>query len=176
MSVQYTGGVQYNGGCSVHQGDIMSTLGGYHEYTGRISWVRWGCSVHWADIMSTLGWYHDKCGEGHCKNNWICMETPLYWTSPGVLMISPTLIMLSPWCTEQPHAVLMIFPQTHHGIPHCTEHPLVYSMISPWCTEHLPVYCTPPGLLHRHYAGWDSCWRLLPGTKACLFTIFSSVS
>ena len=46
MSVQYTEGrgVQYTGGCSVHQrdimrklggGDIMSILGGYHEYTGR---------------------------------------------------------------------------------------------------------------------------------------------
>ena len=42
MSVQYTGGVQYNGGCSVHRGDIMSTVGGYYEYTGG---------------------YHDKCGE-----------------------------------------------------------------------------------------------------------------
>ena len=25
---------EYTGGCSVHQGDIMSTPGGYHEYTG----------------------------------------------------------------------------------------------------------------------------------------------
>ena len=37
---------EYIGGCSVHQGDTMrtlgdtmSTLGGYHEYIG-------GCSVH----------------------------------------------------------------------------------------------------------------------------------
>ena len=41
MSVQYTGGVQYNRGCSVHLKDIMSTVG---------------------DIMSTPGAYHDKCG------------------------------------------------------------------------------------------------------------------
>ena len=47
MSVQYTGDVQYNGGCSIHRRDIMSTvgdimatlgvfstLGGYQEYTG----------------------------------------------------------------------------------------------------------------------------------------------
>ena len=34
----------------------MSSVGGYHEYTG-------GCSVHWGDIMSTpAGGYHDKCG------------------------------------------------------------------------------------------------------------------
>ena len=53
---------EYTGGCSVHRGDIMSTpgayhdeCGGYHEYTG-------GCSVHWGDTMSTLGVYHDECG------------------------------------------------------------------------------------------------------------------
>ena len=39
------------GGCSVHRGvfstlgDIMSTLGGYHEYIRGCS-VHWGCSVH----------------------------------------------------------------------------------------------------------------------------------
>ena len=57
-----SGDVQYIGGCSVHRGDIMSTLGdiistsggimmnvgGYHEYIG-------GCSVHRRDIMSTSG-------------------------------------------------------------------------------------------------------------------------
>ena len=41
MSVQYTGGVQYNGRCSVHRGNIMSTLG---------------------DIMIDVG-------EGHWENN-----------------------------------------------------------------------------------------------------------
>ena len=47
-------GVQYNGGCSVHQGNIMTTVG---------------------DIMSTLGeyehtgGYHDKCQEGHWEDN-----------------------------------------------------------------------------------------------------------
>ena len=45
---QYIGGVQYIGGCSVHQGvfstsgDTMSTSGAYHEYNG-------------GDIMSTSG-------------------------------------------------------------------------------------------------------------------------
>ena len=36
-------------------GDIMSTPGGYHEYTG-------GCSVHRGVIMSTPGGYQDACG------------------------------------------------------------------------------------------------------------------
>ena len=53
--------VQYRGGCSVPWGvfstvgDIMSTVGGYHEYRGGISWVPWG-------VFSTVGGYHDKCG------------------------------------------------------------------------------------------------------------------
>ena len=63
-----SGDVQYIEGCSVHWGDIMSTLGGYHEY------IR-GCSVHQrdtirtsGDIMSTsgdvqyIGGIHDTCG------------------------------------------------------------------------------------------------------------------
>ena len=36
-------------GCSVHWGDIMSTPGGYHEYTGGIPRCMWGV------IMSTTG-------------------------------------------------------------------------------------------------------------------------
>ena len=33
---------------SVHRGDIMMNVGGYHEYIG-------GCSVHRRDTMSTSG-------------------------------------------------------------------------------------------------------------------------
>ena len=33
----------------------MSTSGGYHEYIG-------GCSVHRGDIMMNVGGYHDECG------------------------------------------------------------------------------------------------------------------
>ena len=40
----------------------MSTLGGYHEYTG-------GCLVHWGDIMSTPGDIMINVGEGHWENN-----------------------------------------------------------------------------------------------------------
>ena len=48
MCVQYIGGSSVHRGCSVHQGDTMSTLGGYHEYIGE-------CSVHWGDIMMNVG-------------------------------------------------------------------------------------------------------------------------
>ena len=51
MSVNYTGGVQYNGGCSVHRGDIMSTLGVFSTL---------------GDILRTPGGY---VGEGHWENN-----------------------------------------------------------------------------------------------------------
>ena len=40
----------------------MSTVGGYHEYTG-------GCSVHWGDIMSTLVDIVINVGKGHWENN-----------------------------------------------------------------------------------------------------------
>ena len=45
MSVQYSEGFQ----CT---GDIMSTVGGYHEYTG---------------VFSTLGGYHEYTGGYHDK-------------------------------------------------------------------------------------------------------------
>ena len=32
-----SGDVQYIGGCSVHRGDIMIHVAGYHEYIGGIS-------------------------------------------------------------------------------------------------------------------------------------------
>ena len=43
-----SGDVQYIRGCSVNRRDTMSTLQGYHEYTG-------GCSVHQGDIMMHVG-------------------------------------------------------------------------------------------------------------------------
>ena len=50
---------EYTGRCSVHRGlsrvhcgDIKMHVGGYHEYTG-------GCSVHRRDTMSTPGGYHE---------------------------------------------------------------------------------------------------------------------
>ena len=53
-----SGDVQCIGGCSVHRGDIISTLGvfstsgGYHEDI-------MGCSVHRGDIMMHVGGYHE---------------------------------------------------------------------------------------------------------------------
>ena len=65
---------QYIGGCSVHQGDIMSNrgmfstsgdvqyIGGYHEYIGGYHEYIGGCSVHWRDTMSTSGGYYEYIG------------------------------------------------------------------------------------------------------------------
>ena len=65
MCVQYRGGAQYRGGCSVPWGisrvpwgDITSTVGGYLEYRGR-------CSVPWGDIMINVGGYHEYRGGYH---------------------------------------------------------------------------------------------------------------
>ena len=61
MSVQYTGGMQYTRGCSVHQGDIMSTLEGYHEY---------------------IRGYHDKCGGRSLEKQLNLYETPAVLNIP----------------------------------------------------------------------------------------------
>ena len=47
MCVQYRGGAQYRGGCSVPWGDIMSTVGDILSTVG---------------VFSTVGENHDKCG------------------------------------------------------------------------------------------------------------------
>ena len=113
----------------VHRG-IFSTMGGYHDECGGIPWVHRGmfstsegCSVHqrdvqyiggipWVhrgDITSTLGdvqcigglsWY--MWGSNLIKSFQFLLKTPMYWTSPNVLMISPDVLMVSPWCTEHP--------------------------------------------------------------------------
>ena len=54
MCVQYCGGAQYRGGCSVPWGDIMSTVGGYHEYRGGVQY-RGGIMINVGDILSTVG-------------------------------------------------------------------------------------------------------------------------
>ena len=137
----------------VHQG-MFSTLGRYHEYIG--------------DIMSTSG---DVQYIGVFNRNWKVFTsllpdmyhdiTPMYWTSPDVLMISPDVLMVSPWCIHgiplmhwTSPDVVMISPHMYHDIPQCTEHPPMYSWYPPmyWtppnvlnipqCTEHPPMYWT----------------------------------
>ena len=164
---------QYIGGCSVHQGDIMSTSRG-------VSWVNW-------EMSSTLGGYQDECGGYHeyirgCSvyrrdimheyNDWCLVHVS--WYSPTVLNM--------PRCTHD-------IPCCNHGIPQCTEHPLMYSwypsdvlntptnalMISPdvlmvspnvllvslncshgipRCTEQPPMYWKSNDVLKTHYTGW----------------------
>ena len=53
--LEYRGGVQYRGGCSVPWWDIMSTVEGYLEYRG-------GCSVPWGHIMMHVGGFHEYRG------------------------------------------------------------------------------------------------------------------
>ena len=54
MCVQYRGGIQY-------RGDIMSTVGGYHEYRGGYLEYRGGVQyrggimINVGDILSTVG-------------------------------------------------------------------------------------------------------------------------
>ena len=134
MSVQYTGGVQYNGGCSVHWG-YHEFSGGYHEYTGGVQYT--------GRYHEYTGGYHDKCG-----GRSLGKQLNLYG-NPSVLNI--------PRCTHDiPHSHHGI-PQYTHGIPQGTEHPrcthdiptLLMIFTPPpsvlndilQCIEHPPVYC-----------------------------------
>ena len=62
-----SGDVQYIGGCSVHKGDTMSTLGdimstlGGVQYIGDIMMHVGDIMMHVGDIMSTSVGYHDAC-------------------------------------------------------------------------------------------------------------------
>ena len=158
--------------CAVHRGCVVqrgmfSTLegyheysGGYHEYSGGYHEYTGGCSVHRFDIMSTLGDIMINVGEGHWENNWICMETPVYWTFLDVLKLSPTLIVESlqcthgiPRCTEHiplylsyPPTLIVESHQYTHGIPRCTKHIPLYSRYPPHSSWYPPVYSGYPPL------------------------------
>ena len=67
MCVQYRGGAQYRGGCSVPWGDILSTVGGYHDKCGGYHEYRGGVQYR--------GGYHEYCGgyleyHGGCSVPW----------------------------------------------------------------------------------------------------------
>ena len=172
--VQYIGGLQYIGGCSVRRG-VFSTSGGYHEYIGGvqyiggISWVHQGMFSTLGDTMSTSGytmstsggisWVHQGCsvhrgvimmhmGEKVGKNLSISIE------NSNVLNISR--------CTEHPPMyswylpdVLMISPWCIHGIPPCIMVSQMYSWYPsdvlniPPCTHDIPPMYSwyPPNVL-----------------------------
>ena len=148
---------EYRGGCLVPWGDTilwnLSTMGGYHDACGRISWVPWGCSVPWGTQI-TIDF------------------PPQYWTPSTVLMISPTCIMISPMVLNIPHSTQDNPPQ-YSWYPHGTEHPHGTQDIPPWYwtppwysrypprySWYPPRYWTPPTVLktptvlHTHYTGW----------------------
>ena len=101
-----SGDVQYIGGCSVHRGDIMSTLGEYHDECGGYHEYIGGCSVHQRDTMSTSGGYHEYIGgcSVHRRESWYM------WGSNLIKILSISI--------ENSNVL---------NIPQCTEHPLMYS-------------------------------------------------
>ena len=146
----------------------MSTSGGYHEYNG-------GCSVHRGDIMIHVGEQGDKSLSSYIENPDVlnisrcthdiphmhydilrCTQRippmylwyppmyswypPMYsWyppmylryppdvlmVSPDVLMVSPDVLMVSPDVLMVSPDVLMVSPDVPN-IPRCTEHPSMY--------------------------------------------------
>ena len=130
---EYIGGISW-----VHRGDTMSTSGGYHEYIGE-------CSVHRGDIMMHVGEKVDISLSIYIENSDVlnisrCThdiphmhhDPPMYWTSPDVLMIFPTCIIISTRCTEHPRCT--------YGIPpHASWYPPHASWYSP---DVLNIHCT----------------------------------
>ena len=99
MSVQYTGGVQYNRGCSAHRGIPwvhwgVQYTGGYHEYTGR---------------------YHDKCGgkslgkQLNLYGNPSVLKKPQCTEHLPVYSWYPPHSSWYPQCTEHPPLYSMIY-------------------------------------------------------------------
>ena len=93
---------EYIGGCSVHRGDIMIHVGGYHDTCGGYHEYMGGCSVHRGDTMSTSGGYHEYIGgcsvhRGMFSTSEFSIEIERILSS-----CSPTCIMISLRCTEHP--------------------------------------------------------------------------
>ena len=176
----------------------MSTLGGYHEHIGGISWV------HRRDTISTLVRYHEYIGGYHEYVGGIS------WVHRGMFSIlgfsteierflltcSPTCIMISPRCTHgippmywTSPDVLMMSPHMHHDIPPMYWTPPDVLMMSPQCTHGIPsMYWTCPDVLNTHYTGclyWEtsppgktgrSVWYQLLYFFTVVFYIFSETS
>ena len=136
--------VQYIEGCSVHWRDTMSTSG--------ISWVHWGCSVHRGDIMMHVGSKVTKAFQ-------FILKTPMYWTSPNVLLISPICIMKSPDVLMKSPDVLMKFPMIPPPpmyswyLPMYSWYPPMYSWYPPMYWTPTPMYWTFHNILNTRYTG-----------------------
>ena len=110
-------------------------IGGYHAYIGDTMSTSGDILSTWWDVQY-IGGIMIHVGEQVNKSIWFILTTPMYWTSPDVLMIFSTCIMIF-WCTEHhpmyswyptmyswyPPDVLMIRCRCTHGIPLYTEHP-----------------------------------------------------
>ena len=132
--------VQYIGGRSVHQGDIMIHVG---EQLDKILSI----SIENSDVLNML-----RCTEHPLMYSWY-----------------PSMYSWYPRCTEQSPNVLMVSHHMYHDIPQCTEHPPMFSwyppdvlMVSlrstehPRCTHDIPMmyswyppmYWTAPDVLN----------------------------
>ena len=159
MCVQYRGLLSTLG--------VFSTVGGYHDKCGGISWVPWdvqyrgGYHEYRGGYLEYLGecsvpWGISWCRWGITWVPWRVFSTvgenlllfeypkvpPRHWTTSMVLMISPTVLkfqrMVSPTVLNTLHGTHDI-PNGTHDIPTVLNTPTVLST---------------PTVLHTHYTGW----------------------
>ena len=106
--------------CSVQRGMFSTSvgyheyIGGYHEYIREYHEYIGGCSVHRGDIMMYVG---EQVG----KNLSISVENPDVLNIPRCTHDTPGVLMISP-------NVLMVFSRCTHDIPTC---PPIYSWYPP---------------------------------------------
>ena len=127
MCVQYRGGAQYRGGCSVPWGISWVPWG--------ISWVPWGCSVPWGIswvpwgvVLSTMGDVQYRGGISWCPWGISWVPWRVFSTMGG-----KSFVIWVPQGTEHPHG-------THDIPPHASWYPPTVlkfqRMVSPHGTEH----------------------------------------
>ena len=124
-----------------------------HTHHGRPPAYSWYPS----SVLNILQCTHDISHTPHGEPLAYSWYPPVYWTPPGVL--NTPLYSWYPPVYWTSHNVLMISPTNLIVFPHCT-----YDISQ--CTEHPLVYCTPPGVLHRHFAGWQlQTWTYKNGMR-----------
>ena len=164
--------VQYIGGCSVHR-RIPWVHRRYHEYIGGcsvhlgISWCIWGIPWVHQGMFSTLG---DAQYLGVFNRNWQVFTNLLPhihhdipWCTEHPLMYSwypPDVLMASPRCTERPPMYSWYPPHASWYPPMYSWYPLMYSWY-PRCTEHPPMYWTPPDVLNTPRCTEHTFYRVI---------------
>ena len=184
--MQYLGGyLEYRGGITINVGDILSTAG--CSVPWGISWVPWRVILSSVGILSLVEGYHDARvdimstgGRGYSVpvggGGIFC-----FLSTPTVLMISPTCIMIAPYGTEITKDSILPRYWTR---PRHSRYPPTCIMITPTVLNTLhgtahTLYRVTKGawdgaILIREYSNLDEMFRLCLNFSSDEYTSFTS--